>query len=87
MLLMVVHNPFIFSVLIDALYSDSECQIGLLIFFSFHACLRILLALLCLRNVRTTVEKEMFFVVAVFFEEHPDVWLSLPCVVSLCSRN
>lgn len=55
MLLMVVHNPFIFSVLIDALYSDSECQIGLLIFFSFHACLRILLALLCLRNVRTTV--------------------------------
>ena len=55
MLLMVVHNPFIFSVLIDALYSDSECQIGLLIFFSFHVCLRILLALLCLRNVRTTV--------------------------------
>lgn len=52
-LLMVVHNPFIFSVLIDALFS--ECQIGLQIFFSFHACLRILLALLCPRNVRTTV--------------------------------
>ena len=31
--------------------------------------------------------KGMFFIVAVFFEEHPDVWLSLPCVVSLCSRN
>ena len=53
MLLIVVHNPFIFFVLIDALYS--ECQIGLLIFFSFHACLRILLALLCPRNVKTTV--------------------------------
>lgn len=54
-LLMVVHNPFIFSVLIDALFS--ECQIGLQneTFFSFHACLRILLALLCPRNVRITV--------------------------------
>ena len=53
LLLMVVHNPSIFSVLIDALYS--ECQIGLLIFFSFHTRLGILLALLCPRNVMTTV--------------------------------